>query len=391
MADLITPTPAATELAPRYQAVRAHHRSAGRAPVGRGPDGAVDARREPDEVAPGPHVLVLRDLPARAAASPATGPSTRRTPTSSTPTTRPWAPGTPGPRGGVSRPASPRSRAYRGRVDEAMARLLGPGLEAEVLELVDLGLHHEQQHQELLLMDIKHVLSCNPLQPAYTTVDGRRAAGAARPAAGWPEHGGGLAEIGHGGDGFAFDNELPRHTAHLEPFALADRPVTCGEWLAFIDDGGYARPSCGSPTAGPRRRPRLGGAAVLVRGGRRAWWLFTLGGAAAGRPGRAGLPRELLRGRRLRPLGRSPPAHRGRVGGRAPARPAARPGNFLDPGIAPSPPTESATPTLFGDVWQWTVERLPPVPGLPARAGGGRLSTTASSWSTSTCSAAGAA
>ena len=107
--------------------------------------------------------------------------------------------------------------------------------------LVELGLHHEQQHQELLLMDIKHVLSCNPLRPASYARRRRRArAEPARCASSTSR--GGIVEIGHDGDGFAFDNETPRHACYLEPYRIADRLVTRGEWLAFIADGGYHRP-----------------------------------------------------------------------------------------------------------------------------------------------------
>src|ERR1700681_7756 len=143
-------------------------------------------------------------------------------------------------RGVVSRPGVGEVGEYRRHVDESMAQLLARPLNPELASLVELGLHHEQQHQELLLMDIKHVLSCNPLQPAYTTVkvDAPRAP---RPTA-WIEHHGGLVDIGNTGGEFGFDNEFPRHSAHLEPFALADRPITCGEWLAFMDDDGYGRP-----------------------------------------------------------------------------------------------------------------------------------------------------
>src|SRR5690606_9841045 len=115
----------------------------------------------------------------------------------------------------------------------------------ELLDLVELGLHHEQQHQELLLMDIKHVLSINPRRPTY--VFDTVAPGPARPMT-WTELDpaddgqSGIVEIGHVGDGFCFDNELPRHRTLLAPFRLADRLVTAGEWQAFIDDGGYARP-----------------------------------------------------------------------------------------------------------------------------------------------------
>jgi ergothioneine biosynthesis protein EgtB len=146
-----------------------------------------------------------------------------------------------GQRGLLSRPGIDEITKYRQFVDEAMDRFLGRELPSGVPELVTLGLHHEQQHQELLLMDIKHVLSCNPLRPAYLPSTDAPIAAAA-PKSGWVEHDGGLVEIGHRGEGFGFDNEFPRHRVFLSPFALADRPVTCGEWLTFMEDGGYTRP-----------------------------------------------------------------------------------------------------------------------------------------------------
>jgi ergothioneine biosynthesis protein EgtB len=145
-------------------------------------------------------------------------------------------------RGVITRPGIEEVAAYRRHVDGAMADLverLERRPEAGTLGLVELGVHHEQQHQELLLMDIKHVLSRNLMRPTYR--DGAAAGGPA-PASGWAEHHGGVVEIGHDGDGFAFDNESPRHPVLLAPFAVADRPVTCGEWQAFIDEGGYRRP-----------------------------------------------------------------------------------------------------------------------------------------------------
>ncbi len=150
-------------------------------------------------------------------------------------------------RGILSRPGIAEVAAYRRHVDEAMADLLARPLATETLDLVELGIHHEQQHQELLLMDIKHVLSKNPLRPAYSPPPGEAGSGsrAARAEARkveWLEHPGGLVEIGHEGTGFSFDNESPRHAVQLVPFALADRPVTCGEWMEFVDDGGYLRP-----------------------------------------------------------------------------------------------------------------------------------------------------
>jgi ergothioneine biosynthesis protein EgtB len=146
-------------------------------------------------------------------------------------------------RGLLSRPGVGDIGSYRAHVDGAMRDLLDGVVAPDVGGLVELGLHHEQQHQELMLMDIKHVLWCNPLQPAYLA---RPASLAGTPApdrpVGWIEHPGGLVEVGHGSEAFAFDNEQPRHRAWLEPFALADRPVSCGDWLAFVDDGGYRRP-----------------------------------------------------------------------------------------------------------------------------------------------------
>src|SRR5207302_4981723 len=119
--------------------------------------------------------------------------------------------------------------------------LLRRDLTEEVRGLVELGLHHEQQHQELILMDIKHVLGTNPLRPAYRLT--RPPAGAAPGSLTWTAHERGLVEIGSNpGGGFVFDNECPRHSVYLEPFLLADRLVTAGEWLEFMDDGGYRRP-----------------------------------------------------------------------------------------------------------------------------------------------------
>jgi len=143
-------------------------------------------------------------------------------------------------RGLVSRPGISQVAAYRAHVDEAMARLFDRGLDRHGAFLVELGVQHEQQHQELLLMDIKHVLSRNPLRPAYSEHD-LPGPGSPGPLT-WTTHPGGTVPIGHGGGGFGFDNEFPRHRTHLEPFALADRTVTCGDWMAFIDDGGYRRP-----------------------------------------------------------------------------------------------------------------------------------------------------
>jgi ergothioneine biosynthesis protein EgtB len=148
-------------------------------------------------------------------------------------------------RGFISRPGIADIARYRSHVDDAVASLLASGmLDPRRAELVELGLHHEQQHQELLLMDAKHVLACNPLDPVYSPVAPRPRprTDATRSPAGWVGSEGGVVEIGHGGGGFAFDNEGPRHAVLLHPFELATGLVTNGDWQAFVDDGGYRRP-----------------------------------------------------------------------------------------------------------------------------------------------------
>ncbi len=145
-------------------------------------------------------------------------------------------------RGLISRPGAHDVGVYRGNVDARMRDLvdsLDGGTLDKLGSTIELGFHHEQQHQELLLMDIKHVLSLNPLGPAYA---GSPAAASEPDDLGWVDVEGGLVEVGHQGAGFSFDNELPRHQQWLEPYRLADRLVTNGEWLAFMADGGYQRP-----------------------------------------------------------------------------------------------------------------------------------------------------
>jgi ergothioneine biosynthesis protein EgtB len=147
-------------------------------------------------------------------------------------------------RGVISRPGAHDVGVYRGNVDARMRDLvesLDGGTLEKVAPTIELGFHHEQQHQELLLMDIKHVLSLNPLQPAYVDRPARAAGDRDPGPLSWVDVEGGLVEIGHDGDGFSFDNELPRHQVWLEPYRLADRLVTNGDWLEFMADGGYRR------------------------------------------------------------------------------------------------------------------------------------------------------
>ncbi|MFC0252499.1 ergothioneine biosynthesis protein EgtB [Massilia consociata] len=144
-------------------------------------------------------------------------------------------------RGLLTRPSLDEVRAYRLDVDRRMAQLLAGSADPAVAALVELGLQHEQQHQELMLTDVKHLLAQNPLYPAYTPQE--MEAGAAPGSLSWIAFDGGLAEIGYGGSGFCFDNELPRHWTYVAPFELASRLVTNAEYLEFIEAGGYRDPA----------------------------------------------------------------------------------------------------------------------------------------------------
>jgi ergothioneine biosynthesis protein EgtB len=142
-------------------------------------------------------------------------------------------------RGLLTRPGLDKVMAYRRHVDAAMESLLLRLEDDAVAARIRLGLHHEQQHQELILTDIKHAFFCNPLLPAYTRETPPPHAAQARE---WLSHSGGIVQIGHGGADFAFDNETPRHDALLHPFRIAAAPVSNDDYLAFITDGGYRRP-----------------------------------------------------------------------------------------------------------------------------------------------------
>ncbi len=156
-------------------------------------------------------------------------------------------------RGLVTRPSNDEVMAYRAHVDAAVMSFLADA-EADhamweaVAPIVALGLQHEQQHQELLVTDILHAFSCNPLLPAYRAATGPALRLAApSPPMRWLEQPGGIVQIGHAGTpvgstDFAFDNETPRHDALLRPYAIADRLVLCGDYLRFIEDGGYRKP-----------------------------------------------------------------------------------------------------------------------------------------------------
>jgi ergothioneine biosynthesis protein EgtB len=250
-----------------------------------------------------------------------------------------------------------------------MAELLHRSPDPAVVSLVELGIQHEQQHQELLLMDIKHVLAHNPMLPVYAP-RAPRAAGRAGPTA-WTGHAGGTVQVGHAGGGFGFDNEFPRHLVHLEPFALADRTVTCGEWLEFVEDGGYRRPelwlSDGWATA-----EADGWEAPLYWSRRDGGWNeFSLAGDGPVDPSRPVSHVSYYEsdayarwaGARL------PTESEWEVATATRAGTTGTPGNFLDTAaLHPGPVTGSASGP-FGDVWQWTSSAYSPYPGFTAAAG----------------------
>ena len=216
-------------------------------------------------------------------------------------------------RGLLTRPSVAEVTAYRAHVDAAMLRLLD-NLPDAAAGLVELGLQHEQQHQELLLTDMLHAFAQNPLAPAVLP-DWREpeaAVGATRLVA----CDGGMVQIGHRGDGFCFDNETPVHSVYLQPYRLASRLVRNSEWLAFIADGGY-RTATLWMSDGWACAQAAGWTAPLYW--REIGWRMVADGIArsrATRPGCARAPHQLVRGRCLRPLGRRAVAVRGRMGSR---------------------------------------------------------------------------
>jgi ergothioneine biosynthesis protein EgtB len=282
-----------------------------------------------------------------------------------------------GERGRLSRPALAEVHEYRRHVDAAVERLLerGDG-DARARAITELGLHHEQQHQELILTDIKHALASNPLRPAYRPARPAADRPTGQRAAGRPElrsFAEGLALIGHEGPGFAFDNEGPRHRRFLRAFALADRPVTCGEYLEFMGDRGYERAELWL-SDGWKECQRARWRAPLYweeRDG--AWSIYTLGGL------RAVDEREAVahvsyyeadafaRWAGLR-LPTEEEWERVASGDHVEEVDA---GRFVEAGLAdggalhPGP----ARVGMFGDVWQWTQSAYAAYPGYRPPAG----------------------
>ncbi len=268
-------------------------------------------------------------------------------------------------RGVLSRPTVEEVLDYRAHVDAAMAVLL-TRLDPALEPLVTLGLNHEQQHQELLVTDIKHALAQNPLDPA--PYGKREPCHAAAPGMAWRSFPGGLYQIGHEGGGFAFDNEGPRHTRFVEPFALATRPVTNGEYTAFIAAGGYRNPALwlaegwtlvtGEGWRAPLYWQEHGG----------EWTRYTLHGREPVDPAEPVTHVSYFEAA----------AYAAWAGCRLPtevewetaARGLPVEGRFLAPWrLEPRPASDDGLSQMFGDVWEWTMSPYAPYPRYRPAAG----------------------
>ena len=272
-------------------------------------------------------------------------------------------------RGLMTRPTLVEVYAYRAAVDHAMANYLGSAIDDSLAAAtIELGLNHEQQHQELIVTDIKHVLAQNPLRPAYRESDAMSPAVRTEPM-GWSFGAGGLKWVGHDGQGFAFDNEGPRHRVFLEDFQLGERLVTNGEFLAFIEDNGYARPEFWLSDGWNAVKAHRWEAPLYWERCEREWWVMTLGG--------------------FRPLNESEPvchvsfyeadAFARWSGGRLPTEfewesavnDREIQGNFLESGhLHPRAVVDgTGVAQSFGDTWEWTQSPYTPYPGLRPIAG----------------------
>lgn len=282
-------------------------------------------------------------------------------------------------RGMLARPSLDKVRAYRAYVDSAMETLLSRDMAPELAPLIELGLHHEQQHQELLLTDLLHLFAQNPLEPAFVPSTPVEMKGAADKEVGWVSYEGGIVSIGAEGKHgrFRFDCECPRHAVLVRPFELADRAVTNREWVAFMDAGGYADPTywLSDGFAMVQREGWNAPAYWMQRDG--VWWSMTLRGA---QPVYLDAPVAHVSFYEA-------DAYACWAGARLPseaewevaAHNVEIDGNFVSSTmLRPRPQVSEVSADgerglaplgLFGDVWEWTASPFTPYPGFKVAAG----------------------
>lgn len=274
-------------------------------------------------------------------------------------------------RGLLSRPTVKEVFQYRAAVDDAMENLLAVAdndrteLSGDLLDTIETGLHHDQQHQELMLMDIQHVFSRNPLFPAYRESETRSVDDI--PPLDWGSFDGGVHDVGHDGADFAFDNESPRHQVLLDDFQLADRLVTCGEYREFIEDGGYERPEFWLSDGWHAVRSGGWQAPLYWRRDAGDWQVFTLQGLQSLNPGEPVSHVSYFEA----------DAFARWSGARLPtetewetaARSVDLQGNFVEmgklrPTVAAASNGATGLKQMFGDLWEWTSSPYVAYPGF---------------------------
>lgn len=276
-------------------------------------------------------------------------------------------------RSSFSRPGLDEILRYRGYVDDSIERLLEVNPEPEVLKRVELGANHEEQHQELMLTDLLHAFYTNPLRPPYRedVIGLEQGYGAARPM-GFVQYGGGLVDVGFSGEGFCYDNELARHRVWLEPYALANRLVTNGEYAEFIADHGYERSELWLSAGWDAVEQNRWRAPLYWNADGKSWRLFTLRGA---------VPLEQVKDAPVSQVSYfEADAYARWAGKRLPtefewesaAEGQAVDGNLLDADrLVPSPvaPGAGEPAQLWGDCWEWTGSAYLGYPGFEPLAG----------------------